>query len=94
MNSAQLRLMQKRLAQVKQAPKAVIVDSAQDTPNLGPYVGHKAGKRKKGVSVLRKKPRASLTVTRYIMRDEYGQNLGTIDTLTVKPAKRERYVRP
>lgn len=84
MNKAELRLMQRRLAQVKQAPTSVIVDQASEAANIGPFAGHKAGKRKRGVSVLKRRPRQSTLVTRYVAKDEHGNTVARIDTLKYK----------
>jgi hypothetical protein len=86
MNSAQLRMMQRRLAQVKQSPTTPIVDQTSEAAPIGPYAGHKSGKRRRGVSVLKRRPRTSPVVTRYIARDEHGNTVATFDTL--------RYTRP
>lgn len=56
----------------------------RETAPIGPYAGHKAGKRKRGVSVLKRRPRAATVVTRYVAKDEHGNTLAHVKTLTYR----------
>jgi hypothetical protein len=46
--------------------------------------GFRAGKRRKGNSLLKQAPKQSATVKTYYMQDEHGNTLGTVKTLTYK----------
>lgn len=80
MSPAQFELMRRKLAQ---APKSrtVLVDSADSTMPLQ-NAGHRAGKRKRGTSVLKRKPRASALIVRFDIADEHGnivaRDIGTV----------------
>jgi len=46
--------------------------------------GFRAGKRRKGNSLLKKAPKQSTTVKTYYMIDDHGNNLGNVKTITTK----------
>jgi len=85
-NKAQLVLMQRRLAQAKptQVDPRIWVTDTGDGRGGGVNGGFRAGKRKRGNSLIKRKPRASTVVTTYVMRDDLGQKLGEVKTLTYK----------
>jgi hypothetical protein len=60
-----------------QAPKETEIPSAVNG-------GFRAGKRRRGNSLLKRKPRASTLVTTYNVRDEHGDTVATIRTLNYK----------
>lgn len=46
--------------------------------------GFRAGKRKRGNSPLRRKPRASAVAVTYVIRDEFGNYVTSLKTVTYK----------
>lgn len=46
--------------------------------------GFRAGKRKKGNSLLKQAPKMSARVITYTITDEHGNNRGTVKTITTK----------
>lgn len=47
--------------------------------------GFRAGKRKKGNSLLKKAPKSSAVTIKYAMVDADGNIIGYVDTITTKP---------
>jgi hypothetical protein len=92
MRKSKTRLTLRNVAQ-RSEPKTVLVDSADDPSSrkLGVSAGHRAGKRKRGVSVTKRQPRETTRVITYDIIGSDG-NVAIFDvhtvTRTVTPEQR------
>jgi hypothetical protein len=85
-NNAQFELMRRKLAQAPKDQAPAIVDQADDATGrkLGVFAGHRAGKRRKGTSVLKRPPKDVTRATIYDVRDADGNRVTTLTTLRYK----------
>lgn len=59
-------------------------DGNPTTPAKAVRAGFRAGKRKRGNSPLKRKPRSSAVAVTYVVRDEHGQYVTSLKTITFK----------
>ena len=80
-NSAQLALAARKLASAKREP--AIVDQADESASkLAVNGGFRAGKRKRGTSLLKRKPKQTAHAITYYVKDENGDTVASLRTLT------------
>lgn len=74
-SSARLALIARKLAQ-EPSTKAVVTPLREEQGNPSSvFGGHRTGKRKRGVSVTKRKPRATVSVTRFDLIDRDGNTV-------------------
>ena len=76
-------MMQRKLAQVSQ-DRATIVDQADTGAKIGVSGGFRAGKRKRGNSLLKKAPKNQAHAITFYVRDADGMLVGSVRTITSK----------
>ena len=81
MTPAQRELARRKLAQAKGSPSPVALELDDDTGRkLGVKAGFRAGKRRKGNSLLKQPPTTTVTnYTRLDVRDEAGNRVATMN---------------
>jgi hypothetical protein len=82
-NSAKLAKVAREQAQVKQPARVIHTDTAEQPAKLGVFAGHRAGKRRRGVSVTKRAPRDVTRVSVFDVLDTDG-NAVLFDVHTVE----------